>query len=136
MVPWTDHTGLALALQQSHYIYLNGVVLVSQTEIGIKRDGPAGDALSLPYYAATAWHHHVLSPELQAMALEEELLPLVEAFCIEELMPLLARGGFVDPAKRAAMAAQVAKYSGLSETAVLQHNLAVPPNFFWKELLR
>jgi hypothetical protein len=48
---------------------------------------------------------------------------LVEAFCIEELMPLLARGGFVDPAKRTAMAAQVAKYSGLSETAVLQAEL-------------
>ena len=80
-------------------------------------------ALAAVLRRATAWHHNVLSPELQAMALEEELLPLVEAFCIEELMPLLARGGFVDPAKRTAMAAQVAKYSGLSETAVLQAEL-------------
>ena len=36
--------------------YLNGVVLVSPTEIGIKREGPVADALTLPYYCATAWY--------------------------------------------------------------------------------
>jgi carboxypeptidase C (cathepsin A) len=30
----------------------------------------------------------------------------------------------------------VARYSGLSETTVLQHNLAVPTSYFWKDLLR
>ena len=58
----TRVSGLALALQQSHYMYLNGVVLVSPTEIGIRRAGPVQDALYLPYYAATAWHHDVRGP--------------------------------------------------------------------------
>lgn len=30
----------------------------------------------------------------------------------------------------------MARYSGLSEQVILQHNLDVPINFFWKELLR
>ena len=28
------------------------------------------------------------------------------------------------------------RYSGLSERCIVQHNLAVPPDFYWKELLR
>ena len=28
------------------------------------------------------------------------------------------------------------RYSGLSEHCIVQHNLAVPPDFYWKELLR
>ena len=30
----------------------------------------------------------------------------------------------------------MARYSGLSEIAILQHNLDIPTSFFWKELLR
>jgi hypothetical protein len=44
----TRVSGLALELQNAHYMYLNGVVLVSPTEIGIKREGPVADALTLP----------------------------------------------------------------------------------------
>src|SRR5690349_1331228 len=51
----TRVSGLAKALQNSHWMYLNGVVLVSPTELGIKRDGTVGDALALPYYTAAAW---------------------------------------------------------------------------------
>ena len=75
----TRVSGLALELQQSHYMFLNGVVLVSPTELGIKRDGPVNDASYLPYYCATAWYHGMLGPELQAKDLEA-LLPEVEQF--------------------------------------------------------
>lgn len=128
-------SGLAERLQGSHWMYLNGVVLVSPTVLGVSREGPVGDALTLPYYAATAWYHRALAPELQARDLEE-LLPEVEQFTISELMPALARGGSLDPARRSELAQRVARYSGLSEAAVLNHNLAVPTGFFWKELLR
>lgn len=30
----------------------------------------------------------------------------------------------------------MSRYSGLPETVILQHNLDIAPNFFWKELLR
>jgi carboxypeptidase C (cathepsin A) len=128
-------SGLASRLQGSHWMYLNGVVLVSPTVLGVSRDGPVGDALTLPYYAATAWYHQALTPELQGRDLEQ-LLPEVEQFTIEELIPALARGGSIDTQRRTELARRVARYSGLSEQAVLNHNLAVPTGFFWKELLR
>jgi carboxypeptidase C (cathepsin A) len=128
-------SGLASRLQGSHWMYLNGVVLVSPTVLGVSRDGPVGDALTLPYYAATAWYHQALTPELQGRDLEQ-LLPEVEQFTIEELIPALARGGSIDAQRRTELAQRVARYSGLSEQAVLNHNLAVPTGFFWKELLR
>ena len=31
---------------------------------------------------------------------------------------------------------QFARYSGLSEEVIRQHNLDVPTSFFWKDLLR
>ncbi len=131
----TRVSGLALELQNAHWMYLNGVVLVSPTELGIKRDGPVNDALSLPYYAAAAWYQKALPADLQQKDLNE-VLPEVETFTIDELIPALAKGGFIDEQKRKQMAAKMSRYSGLSEKVILQHNLSVPTSFFWKELLR
>ena len=127
--------GLALELQNAQWMYLNGVVLVSPTELGLKRDGVMDDALKLPYYAATAWYQKVLSADLQARDLKD-VLPEVEAFTTDELLPAMAKGGFLDAQKKAQIAAKLARYSGLSEAYVLQNNLAVQPEQFWKELLR
>ncbi|MEM6319719.1 MAG: carboxypeptidase [Bacteroidota bacterium] len=131
----TRVSGLALALQNKQWMYLNGVILVSPTGLGVKRDGPVGAANRLPYFAAAAWYHKVLPPDLQQRDLEE-LLPEVEAYTIKEVMPAMAKGGFLEPEKRREVAEQMARYSGLSETAILQNNLDVPTSFFWKELLR
>ncbi len=127
--------GLALELQNAQWMYLNGVVLVSPTELGLKREGAVGEALALPYFAATAWYQKVLPADLQGRDLKD-VLPEVEAFTVDELLPALAKGGFLDPQKKAQIAAKMARYSGLSETFLLQHNLVVPPEHFWKELLR
>jgi len=116
-------------------MYLNGVILVSPTELGIRRDGPVNDALTLPYFAAAAWYQKALPADLQQKDLDD-VLPEVEAFTIDELVPALSKGGFIDEAKRKAIASKIARYSGLSEEVVLQNNLAVPTNYFWKELLR
>nr|WP_315472270.1 carboxypeptidase [uncultured Undibacterium sp.] len=131
----TRVSGLAKELQNNHWMYLNGVILVSPTGLGIKREGPVSDALSLPYYTASAWHHKVLPADLQKRDLNE-VLAEVETFTLNEFIPALSKGGFIDPAQRKDMATKVARYSGLSETTVLQHNLAVPTSYFWKDLLR
>ncbi len=131
----TRVSGLALALQNSQWMYLNGVILVSPTDLGIKRDGPVDVANRLPYFAATAWHHNLLATEYQNMALEE-FLPQVEAFALNKLLPAVARGGFISETEKQAIVAQVAAYSGLSEKAVEQNNLDVSPWYYWKELLR
>ncbi len=127
--------GLALALQNNHWMYLNGVILVSPTGIGLKRDGAVGDALKLPYFTAAAWYQKALPAELQSRDLKD-ILPEAENFAINELIPALAKGGFIDPQQRAAIAAKIARYSGISDKVILQHNLTVPVSRFWKELLR
>ncbi|MBI3711541.1 MAG: carboxypeptidase [Burkholderiales bacterium] len=131
----TRVSGLAKELQNNHWMYLNGVILVSPTDLGIKREGPVNAATSLPYYAATAWYHKALAADLQQRDLNA-LLPEVEAFTLDELIPALSRGGFIDAAKKQAIAEKVARYSGLSLKTVLQHNLQVPASYFWKDLLR
>jgi carboxypeptidase C (cathepsin A) len=131
----TRCAGLAAALQSSQWMYLNGVILVSPTELGVRRDGIVDAALALPYYAATAWFHKKLPADLQAKELEE-MLPEVERFTLDELLPAMARGGSLEPERRAALVARYARYSGLDEVVVRNYNFAVPTSFFWKELLR
>ncbi|MCE2893000.1 MAG: carboxypeptidase [Flammeovirgaceae bacterium] len=131
----TRVSGLALDLQNNHWMYLNGVILVSPTELGIKRDGPVNDALSLPYYTAAAWYQKALSADLQQKDLMD-VLAESEAFTVNEFIPALSRGGFLEEAKKKQIAASVSRYSGLSERTVMQHNLAVPTQYFWKDLLR
>ncbi|MFN7259190.1 MAG: S10 family peptidase [Cyclobacteriaceae bacterium] len=131
----TRVSGLALDLQNNHWMYLNGVILVSPTELGIKRDGPVNDALSLPYYTAAAWYQKALPADLQQKDLID-VLAESEAFTVNEFIPALSRGGFLEETKKKQIAASVSRYSGLSERTVMQHNLAVPTQYFWKDLLR
>lgn len=131
----TRVSGLALQLQNAQWMYLNGVILVSPTELGIERDGPVEAANRLPYFAAAAWFQKALPAELQSKDLDE-LLPEVENFTINELLPAMAMGGFLSEERKKEMAKKMAYYSGLSEKTILQHNLDVPTSFFWKDLLR
>ncbi|WP_372365572.1 S10 family peptidase [Candidatus Uabimicrobium sp. HlEnr_7] len=132
----TRVSGLALALQNSHWMYLNGVILVSPADYKVLRQGnPISVALNLPYFTAAAWHHKVLDKKLQEKDLLE-ILPVVEKFTLEELIPALAQGGFLDKNKKKQIAEKIALYSGLSVQTALQYNLRIPTSFFWKDLLR
>lgn len=131
----TRVSGLALELQNNHWMYLNGVVLVSPTDLGIERDLTSNAALKLPYFAATAWHHKVLEPSLQSKDLEQ-MLPEVEKFTIEEFLPAMASGGFLGKEKKMEIVKKAARYSGLSEKVLLQNNMDISLELFWKELLR
>lgn len=131
----TRVSGLALELQSNHWMYLNGVILVSPTELGIERGTVMDAALRLPYFAATAWYHKMLPADLQGKKLTD-MLPEVEKFTVDELIPAIAKGGFLPMADKQKIAARMAKYSGISEKVILQNNLDVSTNLFWKELLR
>jgi carboxypeptidase C (cathepsin A) len=131
----TRVSGLALALEDQEWMYLDGVVLVSPTDLGIKRDGPVGEALRLPYFAATAWYHKMLPADLQSKDLTD-MLPEVENFTMNELIPALAKGSMLTGAEKENIATKMSRYSGLSQKVILQHNLVIPYGFFWKELLR
>jgi carboxypeptidase C (cathepsin A) len=131
----TRVSGLAHELQNNQWMYINGVILVSPTELGIERDGPVEAANRLPYFAAAAWYHKALDAEHQNKELEV-LLEEVEDFTINELLPAMAKGGFLPEDQKVAIAQKMEAYSGLSSHTILQHNLDVPTSFFWKDLLR
>jgi carboxypeptidase C (cathepsin A) len=131
----TRVSGLALELQNAQWMYLNGVILVSPTDLGILRDGPVDQALMLPYYAATAWYHKKLPADLQQKDLAA-MLPEVEEFTMNQLIPALAKGNMLGNEQKNSIAEKMARYSGLSKTVILQRNLDIPAQFFWKELLR
>lgn len=131
----TRVAGLAGELQNRNWMYLNGVILVSPTGLGVDRDGPVGDALTLPYFTAAAWYHDALPDELQLRDLDD-LLPEVEEYTINEFIPALAKGGALGEEQKNEIAEQASYYSGLSKEAFLDHNLRVSTSFFWKDLLR
>ena len=131
----TRVSGLAYRLQNTHWMYLNGVILVSPTDLGISRDGPVGQANRLPYYAAAAWYHKALTADLQSKDL---LVVLEEAenYTMNKLLPVLAKGAWATDAEKNEAIKMFSRYSGLNEKVIRQHNLDVPTGFFWKELLR
>ena len=131
----TRVSGLALELQDAQWMYLNGVILVSPTELGIERGESVTASLRVPYYAATAWYHKALAADLQNKDLTD-VLPEVENFTVNELIPALSKGGFLDESKKKELGVKLARYTGLSEKTVLQCNLQIPTELFWKGLLQ
>ena len=132
----TRVSGLALELQERQWMYLNGVILVSPADYKVfNSDSPISSSLSFPYFTATAWYHKMLSGEIQKKNLLE-ILPEVEKYTLNSLMPALAKGGSLSKEEKEKIATEMAYYSGLSKKSILQHNLNIPTRFFWKELLR
>lgn len=128
--------GLSAELQERQWMYLNGVIMVSPADYKVIRvGGPVSSALNLPYYTAAAWYHKQLDSDLQQKDLTD-ILPEVEEFTINKLIPALSKGGFISDAELKSIASSMARYSGLSEKSILQNNLDVKTDFFWKDLLR
>ena len=128
--------GLSNELQNSQWMYLNGVILVSPADYNLySTEQPIYSAINLPYFTAAAWYHNALPSELQNKDLLE-ILPEAEEYSINILMPALAKGGFISNKERNKVAEKMSYYSGLSKKVILQHNLEVPTSFFWKDLLR
>lgn len=128
--------GLSLALQNQQWMYLNGVIMVSPADYKLYNTGGAVEnAISLPYFTAAAWHHKALPPELQQKDLLE-VLPESEDYAINTLIPALAKGGFIGETEKNAIAEKMAYYSGLSKKEILDQNLVVPVQYFWKNLLK
>lgn len=131
----TRVSGLALELQNSQWMYLNGVILVSPTNLGIERDGPIDAANRLPYYTAAAWYHGQLPADLQTKDLPE-VLEESELYTQNSLIPVMAKGAWVSEEEMNDAVRNFSRYSGLDELVIRQHNLDVPTAFFWKDLLR
>ena len=128
--------GLAAELQNRQWMYLNGVIMVSPADYKVLRtDSALSSSLNLPYFTAAAWFHKMLPAELQNKDLLD-VLPLSEEYAINKLIPAIAKGGFISDEERDKIAEKMSFYSGIKKKVLLQHNLDLPKDYFWKELLR
>jgi carboxypeptidase C (cathepsin A) len=129
--------GVAWALLSQHGMALNGVVLVSPFMAMVQGfDGLGIDlphVLFLPSLAATAWYHEAIEnrPEDLGAFVEE-----VKAFAYDRYAPALLKGNRLGAEERATVLAQLAHYTGVSETYWDRANLRVSHTQFVKELLR
>jgi carboxypeptidase C (cathepsin A) len=134
----TRAAGLAFYLADRYGMMLNGVVLVSSVLNWQDQDfHPGNDRpcfIHLPTYAAAAWYHKRLPPELSGDLFKT--LAEVEAFTLDEYAPALLQGSRLPEARRKELAARIARYTGLSPDYVERSNLCVQIQRFTKELLR
>jgi carboxypeptidase C (cathepsin A) len=129
--------GLAAELQDEQGMFLNGLVLVSGlVDYGTIFAGPSNDlpfTLFLPSFTAVAHAHGRLPEDLQAD--RAKALAEAEAFAAGEYLTALYAGATLADAKRLAVAKQLARLTGLSETFILAHDLRVDASAFREELL-
>ena len=120
-------------------IAFNGVILISSVldfeAISASRGNETPFVLYLPSFAATAWYHKALSADLQNLPLRD-LLDRAERWAEGPYQATLSRGDRITPEDRAAIVADLARYTGLAPRFVEQNNLRVTPGRFFKELLR
>lgn len=125
---------LAYRLGQ-HNISLNGVALLSSVlNSGVSVPGfDLRYVRYLPSYAATAWYHDKLGPSKPADL--PAFLDEVRAFAQGPYEAALAEGDALSDARRDAIAAQVARYTGLDAQYVIGARLRISPSHFRKQLL-
>ncbi len=130
--------GLCKYLFDTHYIAVNGLMLISTANNFATMDFNPGNelpyALYLPTYAADAWYHGKLDAAYQNMSLES-FLEEVRTFVSESYEPALFKGRSLSEEERTEIAAQMAAYTGLSEDFILISNLRVDLDTFCEELL-
>lgn len=134
----TRAAGLSGYMQDRHGMDFNGVILVSTVlnfaTLDFKDGNDLPYVLYLPSYAATAWYHKKLAPDLQADL--HRTVAEAEKFAQEEFSVALMKGDRLTAAERKQVAARAARYTGLSEEYLLRSNLRVDNMRFAKELLR
>src|SRR5689334_25345704 len=120
-------------------IAFNGIMLISTimnyetTNFASGNDIPY--ALYLPSYAATAWYHKKLAPDLQSKPVAE-VAAEAEHWASNEYTLALEKGDKLGGAERQDVVAKMARLTGLSPQFVENANLRVSLNLFRKELLR
>jgi carboxypeptidase C (cathepsin A) len=132
----TRASGLSDYLQDRHWLYLNGIMLVSVVlNFQSIRFTPGNElpyVLFLPSYAATAWYHGALRVRRPL----DKLLAEVRTFAVEEYAPALAKGHDLKPRERRAIAEKLSRYTGISQDYIEHSDLRIPDYRFFKELLR
>jgi carboxypeptidase C (cathepsin A) len=131
--------GVAYDLLNRHSIGLNGVVLVSPYMdvaggggVGVANLA-VGYAMALSTYAATAWYHDTLADRPADF---KAFLQEVDAFAVDEYLPVLVKGNRATAGERLAVAERLGAFTGTTADYWLDAELRVEESQFVQELLR
>jgi len=131
--------GLSGRLQRRYHMYLNGIVLISAVvdfqTLAAHGNNDVAYVLFLPTYAATAWYHKALSPELQEQPVEK-VVAAAEKFARGPYQRALLAADAMGEAGRERIVTRMAELTGLSPEYIDRANLRVSMSRFGKELLR
>ncbi|HWB61413.1 MAG TPA: hypothetical protein VG733_18165, partial [Chthoniobacteraceae bacterium] len=132
--------GLCSYLQDNENIYVNGVIIVSGLLNAQTIDPDPGNndlpySLFLPGYAATAYYHKKLSPEMQAKS-AEEVRKEAEDFAAKEYPLALMQGTALSGDEEKQIAQKVASFTGLPVDLILRHHLRISAGVFRQELMK
>lgn len=120
-------------------IAFNGIMLISSImNFETTNFAPGNDlpyALYLPSYAATAWYHKKLAPDLQSKSVQQ-VVAEVEQWAATDYLTGLQKGNQLTSQERQDLVNKLARYTGLETRFVDNANLRVNLNLFRKELLR
>jgi carboxypeptidase C (cathepsin A) len=134
----TRAAGLAGYLQDTHGMYLSGIVLVSPVlNFQTIEFDPGNDTaywLFLPTYTATAWYHGRLEPDLQRDL--EATLREVEDWAQTAYLVSLGKGDSLSGEEREQVVSRLSRYTGLSKDFVRGARMRIDQPHFVKELLR
>jgi carboxypeptidase C (cathepsin A) len=130
--------GLADHLYETYGMSINGLILISlaidfQT-FTFESGNDLPYVLFLPSYAATAWYHKKLAPELRENL--QKTLEGAEKWAREDFTVALAKGDRLSGAEREKVAEILATYTGLSTSFLENNNLRITRSAFMNELLR
>lgn len=133
----TRAAGLANYLHNDVYLYLNGVILISNVlDFQAYNFDTANDlpfVTYLPSYTSTAWFHKKLSEELQEDLFKT--LKEVQDFAINEYSIALLKGLSLPQEERSKVAEKLSRYTGISKEYIEKSNLRLSQSRFTKELL-
>jgi carboxypeptidase C (cathepsin A) len=135
----TTRDAILSRVLQQHGVDLNGVVFLSQIlSFNDSADGSDsnpgtenGFFLALPSFAATAWFHHKVPNQPAAL---EPWIHEVEQYALGDYATALLAGSDLSAERKAAVAAKLESYTGVSAAIWLKANLRLTGGEFAKYL--
>ena len=135
----TTRDAILSRVLQQHGVDLNGVVFLSQIlSFNDSADGSDsnpgtenGFFLALPSFAATAWFHHKVPNQPSAL---EPWIHEVEQYAVTDYATALLAGSDLSADRKAAVAAKLESYTGVSAAVWLKANLRLTGGEFAKYL--
>ncbi len=135
----TRAAGLSDYLETRYGMSMNGIILISSAlsfqEFAYKPGNLHPYVNFLPSFAAAAWYHRKLAPDLQAKSLAE-VAQAARVFACNDYTVALESGDRMPAAERRRVADQLARFSGVPAALWTERQLRLDAFMYFTELLR